>query len=503
MSHNSDNISISRDRNHPNHGSDKDRSRRRVSSHKRRSYHRHKPSNYRHKYDRYSRDYSMSRYSRDPSRRRLERRRNHSHDRRPRYSSDHRISREYRHQRHRRYSSYKYRRDRDYRRNSSDRYRRHSHKPRKHSHDYHHKNYKSHSKKSYDRRVRSPYDEIIHFKWEKDMKVGDYRVLNKISDGTFGRVLNCEKEGEKFALKVVRDIEKYTSSAKIEADILLDIKNSDEQNESHCVILRDSFMYKDRHMCLAFESLGPSLYDFLEKNDFKGFFIADIQHIAYQMLKGLSFLRKKQLIHTDIKPENILLTCGKDDYIEVPFPRSTTGMMTKRPATADIKIIDFGSAIYEDEYHSSIINTRQYRSPEVILDIGWTYTSDLWSLGCTLMELYTGHLLFRTHSHLEHLAMIEKILGKIPERMLDAARKTDGKHYVHQDRPELNWPDGAKSKSSIERVNDCRNVLDQVKPEHRVFAEFIKYILNPDSSARPSPEEAMEHEFFVLKLPEN
>lgn len=59
-----------------------------------------------------------------------------------------------------------------------------------------------------------------------------------------------------------------------------------------------------------------------------------------------------------------------------------------------------------DEYHSPLINTRQYRSPEVILDIGWSFASDVWSLGCILIELYTGKLLFGTHDHLEHLAMI-------------------------------------------------------------------------------------------------
>lgn len=199
------------------------------------------------------------------------------------------------------------------------------------------------------------------------MYLGDYKVVQKIADGTFGRVLHCEKGGERFAVKVVRDVEKYTSSAKIEVDILKDIQNVDGNGESHCVVLRDQFMYKDRIMCLVFEYLGDSLYEFLKRNDYKGFFVADIQRIAFQMLKGLSFLKKNRLIHTDLKPENVLLTCGRDEFIEVPFPRSKTGMMTRRPATSDIKIIDFGSTIYDDDYHSTIINTRQYRSPEVIL----------------------------------------------------------------------------------------------------------------------------------------
>lgn len=333
--------------------------------------------------------------------------------------------------------------------------------------------------------------------------LGEYKVLQKIADGTFGRVLLCEKEGERFAVKVVRDVEKYTSSAKIEADILNDIQKVDENGESHCVSLRDQFLFKGRIMCLAFECLGDSLYEFLRRNDYKGFFIADIQKVAFQMLKGLAFLKQNRLIHTDLKPENVLLTCGRDDFIEVPFPRSTSGMLTKRPATSDIKIIDFGSTIYDDDYHSRIINTRQYRSPEVILDIGWSYASDMWSLGCILIEMYTGDLLFNTHSHLEHLAMMEQIVGKFPTEMLKRASKSDGRRYLHPDRLELNWPEGARSKSSEERVQLCRNVMDLVKPEHRPFAEFIKYILNPDPDRRPTPEDAMEHEFLVLHLPES
>ncbi|GBE62154.1 CMGC Lammer [Babesia ovata] len=387
---------------------------------------------------------------------------------------------------------------------------------------------RSHHKDKWHRRHRAPSrspsehkrhhessDRIIHFKWEPGMMLDDYKVVKKIGDGTFGRVLHCEKNGEKYAVKVVRDVEKYVSSAKIEVDILMDIRKVDVAGESHCVVLHDHFMFKKRIMCLVFEQLGDSLYDFLKRNDYKGFFMADIQKIAYQLLKGLAFLKKNKLIHTDLKPENVLLTCGREDFIEVPFPRSVTGMMTKRPATADIKIIDFGSTIYEDDYHSSIINTRQYRSPEVILDIGWSYASDMWSLGCILIEIYTGDLLFNTHSHLEHLAMMEQTVGRIPASMLEKARKTDGYRYLHPDKLALNWPEGARSRSSEDRVKYCRSVMvgcrksaltryqELVKPEHRPFAEFIKYILNPDPDLRPTPEDAMEHEFLVLKLPEN
>merc|ERR1719410_2802653 len=89
-----------------------------------------------------------------------------------------------------------------------------------------------------------------------------------------------------------------------------------------------------------------------------------------------------------------------------------------RPVNAKIKLIDFGNATYEEEHHSSIINTRQYRGPEVLLSMGWDERSDLWSIGCILMELYSGDQLFETHEELEHLALISRVIGPLPEAML-------------------------------------------------------------------------------------
>ena len=60
------------------------------------------------------------------------------------------------------------------------------------------------------------------------------------------------------------------------------------------------------------------------------------------------------------------------------------------PKSGQIKVIDFGSATFDANYHSSVVSTRHYRAPEVILGLGWTFPCDIWSIGCILVELACG-----------------------------------------------------------------------------------------------------------------
>ena len=69
----------------------------------------------------------------------------------------------------------------------------------------------------------------------------------------------------------------------------------------------------------------------------------------------------------------------------------------RQPATSQIKVIDFGSATFSDQYHSTVVSTRHYRAPEVILGLGWSFEADIWSIGCILVELVTGMLLTIPH----------------------------------------------------------------------------------------------------------
>lgn len=90
----------------------------------------------------------------------------------------------------------------------------------------------------------------------------------------------------------------------------------------------------------------------------------------------------------------------------------------KRVKRTDVRLIDFGSATFDHEHHSTIVSTRHYRAPEVILELGWAQACDVWSIGCILFELYLGITLFQTHDNREHLAMMQRILGEIPVRYI-------------------------------------------------------------------------------------
>ena len=261
-----------------------------------------------------------------------------------------------------------------------------------------------------------------HFKGGAGTVIADrYRILRDVGLGTFGRVVEAadlkrsrrtssrqgqDNDGPRVAIKIVRDVKRYYDSALIEADIVEDVNRRGGRGTSLCAMMFDAFTWKS-HYCLVFESLGPSLYDFMKRHDYQPFPMVCVRDFARQLLEALEFLHSFGLIHTDLKPENILLCSTSSRDVSYKYH----GRTYKLPESTRIKLIDFGGATYDDDKKkSSIINTRQYRAPEVILGLGWSTPSDLWSAGCILAELYRGELLFATHDSLEHLALMEKCM---------------------------------------------------------------------------------------------
>ncbi|XP_044463999.1 serine/threonine-protein kinase AFC3 isoform X2 [Mangifera indica] len=325
-----------------------------------------------------------------------------------------------------------------------------------------------------------------------------YKILSKMGEGTFGRVLECwdRQTREYVAIKVVRSIRKYRDAAMIEIDVLNHLASNDK-GSSGCVQIRNWFDYRN-HICIVFEKLGPSLFDFLKRNKYCPFPVDLVREFGRQLLESVAYMHDLHLIHTDLKPENILLVSS--EYIKLHgYKRSSSDEMSFRcmPKSSAIKLIDFGSTAFDNQNHSSIVSTRHYRAPEVILGLGWSYPCDMWSVGCILIELCTGEALFQTHENLEHLAMMERVLGPIPEHMIRRARGSE-KYFRRGSR--LNWPEGAVSRESIRAVRKLDNLKNMVSlhvdSSRSTFIDLLHGLLKFDPLERLTARQALNHPFF-------
>lgn len=144
-------------------------------------------------------------------------------------------------------------------------------------------------------------------------KAGDvirnrYKVISESGVGTFGRVLHCyDTERDTYvAIKVIRKIQKYIDSAKVEADIVRDVNSKDPDGRSLCIRFYGEFEWRG-HLCMVFEALGLSVYEYIKKNEFHPLPLFCVQAFADQTTAAVAFLHAMKLIHTDLKPENILL----------------------------------------------------------------------------------------------------------------------------------------------------------------------------------------------------
>ncbi|KAK1286275.1 Serine/threonine-protein kinase AFC1 [Acorus calamus] len=333
-----------------------------------------------------------------------------------------------------------------------------------------------------------------------------YRILSKMGEGTFGQVLECwdMENKEIVAIKIVRSVYKYREAAMIEIDVLQKLAKHDIGG-TRCVQIRNWFDYRN-HICIVFEKLGPSLYDFLRKNSYRSFPIDLVRDLGRQLLESVAFMHDLRLIHTDLKPENILLVSSESvkvpDYKFLSWSSKESSYFKNLPMSSAIKLIDFGSTTFEHQDHNYVVSTRHYRAPEVILGLGWNYPCDLWSVGCILIELCSGEALFQTHENLEHLAMMERVLGPLPQHMVNRADRRAEKYFRRGVR--LDWPEGATSRESMRAVWKLPRlpnlVMQHVDHSAGDLIDLLQGLLRYDPNDRMNAREALRHPFFTRDL---
>eukprot|EP01024_Parvocaulis_polyphysoides_P036108 TRINITY_DN3212_c1_g1_i6.p2 TRINITY_DN3212_c1_g1~~TRINITY_DN3212_c1_g1_i6.p2 ORF type:complete len:361 (+),score=35.42 TRINITY_DN3212_c1_g1_i6:65-1147(+) len=228
-----------------------------------------------------------------------------------------------------------------------------------------------------------------------------------------------------------------------------------------------------------------------------------------QLLQAVAYTHELKLTHTDLKPENILLV--NDSYNKEEREEGSR-IGTRVPRVDQVKVIDFGSATFEEDYHSTVVQTRHYRAPEVILGLGWSFPCDIWSVGCIFYELIVGETLFQTRDNLEHLAMMEKVLGRIPEIMVRNCSESARKYFNKSNY--LEWPPREQyshsrehgSKKSTNSVRKLRQLKEQLRaqgdksfyPHLDMICDLMLRMLRYDPAHRMTAKEALKYEFFQI-----
>eukprot|EP00475_Leptophrys_vorax_P034235 TRINITY_DN55017_c0_g1_i5.p2 TRINITY_DN55017_c0_g1~~TRINITY_DN55017_c0_g1_i5.p2 ORF type:complete len:487 (+),score=91.71 TRINITY_DN55017_c0_g1_i5:315-1775(+) len=260
-------------------------------------------------------------------------------------------------------------------------------------------------------------------------------------------------------------------------------------------------MFKN-HLCMVFEILDINLFELIKQNRYRGLGWKLIKTFTSQILKALSLLRESRIIHCDLKPENVLLV--KSDV-------------------AQVKVVDFGSACMEEETTYSYIQSRFYRSPEILLGLPYSSAIDMWSVGCICAELFLGLPIFPGCNEYDQVARIVEMLGNPPLHMLSSGRNVYKffDHFENGDPMRSGMTFSIKSQEQYIDENHLEPYTSkkyfkgpsleetifqypvQTKDRKRekyyrkMFADFLSGLLKMDPAERWTPWQALKHPFLT------
>lgn len=268
--------------------------------------------------------------------------------------------------------------------------------------------------------------------------------------------------------------------------------------DASIVKLLNSFVHCG-HQALVFEQLAYDLYLLLKNENFRGLSLKLVRKFGIQILPTLQVLSASSgvnLIHCDLKPENIMVV-----------GRSTT----------KINIIDFGSSCFGGEQGSTYIQSRFYRAPEVLIGCPYSTQIDMWSFGCILFELYTGRPLFNGKGPEDQLMRITTLLGLPPRDMMERRRfflpQTKEGERLERQPKSLSFQDRFRAIGyaciSRRKRGDGVALSDEIKTDTtgRVtdesllqFIDLISRCLEIDPDKRFTPSKAARHKFWSTGL---
>lgn len=318
---------------------------------------------------------------------------------------------------------------------------------------------------------------------------GRYEVQSNLGKGMFSGVVRAldNKTGKLVAIKLIRSNEIMKRAGLKEIDILQKLATADPEDKKHMIRLERSFEHKG-HLCMVFENLSINLREVLKKfGRDVGINLKAVRSYAQQMFLGLSLMKKCNILHADLKPDNVLVNDTR----------------------TLLKICDLGSAgDASDNEITPYLVSRFYRAPEIMLGMQYDFGIDIWSIGCTLFELYTGKILFTGRSNNQMLKSIMECRGKFSLKMLKKAEFA-GLHFDDNLLFRSLEKDKVTNKEVIRMLNFLRPTRDLKTrlmaaakglgetdmKEVNLFADLLDRCLALNPEKRITPNEALKHPF--------
>ncbi|KAI2629614.1 kinase-like protein [Hypoxylon sp. NC1633] len=328
---------------------------------------------------------------------------------------------------------------------------------------------------------------------------GRYQVQTTLGKGMFSGVARAVDVTSKtlVAIKMMRNNDALRKGGFTEIAILQKLNEADPENRKHIVKFERYFEHKG-HLCLAFENLSLNLREVLRKfGNNIGINLSATRAYAHQIFVALAHLRKCSIIHADLKPDNILVNETRNV----------------------LKICDLGTAIDRSDAATAnneitpYLVSRFYRAPEIILGMPYDYAVDMWSIGCTLYELYTGKILFTGDSNNQMLKAIIEIRGKFSAKLYKRGQLShmhfdDFGNFVSLEMDKVLGKTTIRTLAVIKPTRDLRTRLlaasggmnDVESRDLNLFVDLLERCLTLNPDKRITPSEALKHPFFTAKV---
>ena len=340
------------------------------------------------------------------------------------------------------------------------------------------------------------YFQVNDKKSKYKLKKGSYEKIRTLGEGSFGKVILVKKENSinqndsnYFALKISK---RFKRELKKKESILTDEKDNKEEEEKpiemnflefrELIIMKKikhpnvvnlidyNLCREDREIYILMDYLPTDLGKFFADNRKNPNVMNEqfFKKIAYQILNGVNYLHKKQIMHRDLKLENILYDEKKDIA----------------------RIGDFGLSRqfdYDISCQYTDVGTYPYKPPELILGLTHYSTAfDIWSTGCIFVEIITGSHLFGEDNDVGVLKLMFNIFGSFNENILPDFKNFPNSHLLEK----ISQTEGIGLRNYILK----KEKIIEIKDDN--FYDLIERMLCIDPTKRINAKDCLLHSWF-------